>query len=84
MQYTGIKGLSFRGEMMNPEKVADMTIDELSEFVGEMIERRIMNYYKPQDDRTVAEILADIDKIRWTPPPGAKSSLELLPEDRDA
>jgi hypothetical protein len=84
MQYTGIKGLSFRGEMMNPEKVADMTIDELSEFVGEMIERRIMNYYKPQDDRTVAEILADIDKHRWTPPPGAKSSLELLREDRDA
>jgi hypothetical protein len=39
---------------------------------------------RPKDPRSVEEILASIDRHRWTPPPGAKSSLEMLREDRDA
>ena len=35
------------------------------------------------DARSVEEILDSIDSNMWTPPPGAKSSLELLREDRD-
>ena len=35
------------------------------------------------ETRSVEEILASIDRNLWTPPPGAKSSLEFLREDRD-
>ncbi|MBC8100434.1 MAG: hypothetical protein H7Y11_13400 [Armatimonadetes bacterium] len=35
------------------------------------------------DTRTQAEIRTSIVRNRWTPPPGANSSLELLREDRD-
>lgn len=36
------------------------------------------------DPRTRAEFFRDFEKNRWTPPPGAKSALELLREDRDS
>jgi hypothetical protein len=39
---------------------------------------------RPKDARSVEEILASIDRHRINLPPGAKSSLELLREDRDA
>jgi len=29
------------------------------------------------------EVVKSIEENRWTPPPGAKSSLEMLREDRD-
>ncbi len=35
------------------------------------------------DPRTLEEVFESIDRNMWTPPPGAKSSLELLREDRD-
>lgn len=35
------------------------------------------------DELTWDEIRANVERHRWTPPPGSKSSLELLREDRD-
>lgn len=35
------------------------------------------------DNRTWEEVQESIDRNMWTPPPGAKSSLELLREDRE-
>ena len=66
---------------MAVDRVADMTVDELKA----LIDQRIREALKPQQDtRSVTEILESIDRHMWTPPPGAKSSLELLREDRDA
>ena len=69
---------------MATERVGDMTMDELNSFVEEKIDKRIQNrVFHLQDTRSVEEILRSIDRHMWTPPPGAKSSLELLREDRD-
>jgi hypothetical protein len=35
------------------------------------------------DTRTLAQLFETIEQRRWTPPPGAKSSVELIREDRD-
>lgn len=35
------------------------------------------------DLRTWEQVKQDVKRHRWTPPPGAKSPLELLREDRD-
>ena len=66
--------------MMAIQHVSDMTLDELKA----LIDQRIYEVFKPQSTRTVQEILESIDRNMWTPPPGAKSTLELLREDRDA
>jgi hypothetical protein len=69
---------------MNARKLADLTLDEFNKLVEQIVDRRLQNYFKPHDERTVSEVLADIDRNMWTPPADAKSSLELLREDRDA
>jgi nucleotidyltransferase/DNA polymerase involved in DNA repair len=63
--------------------VADLTLDELRQWVDERIEHRLQALLKPTDNRTVREINESIRRHRWTPPPGAPSNLELLREDRD-
>ncbi|MBZ0295254.1 MAG: hypothetical protein K8L99_22005 [Anaerolineae bacterium] len=62
------------------QRVADLTIEQLKE----LIDQRIQAALKSQDARTVQEILDSIDRNLWTPPSGAKSSRELLREDRDS
>ena len=69
---------------MASQRIADMTQDELSQFVEAIIDRRLQVFLKPQDERTHAEVLEAIRKHRFTPPEGAKSTLEMLREDRDA
>ena len=68
---------------MDTEKLSDLTMQEFSQLVEELVDRRLQTYFKPQDERSIADILADIDRHMWTPPPDANSSLELLREDRD-
>jgi len=69
---------------MLTNKVSDMTIEELNEFVEQIVDRRLqLQTAKLSDKRSLDEIFASIDANRWTPPPDAKSSLELLREDRD-
>lgn len=65
---------------MAVKRVADMTLDELNALIDE----RLRQILKPQDNRSIEEVLDSIDRNMWTPPPGTKSSLELLREGRDA
>ena len=73
--------------------IADMTMDELKKLVEETVDQRLTQLLgvfeipdEPDDDESLtwAEIRASVDRHRWTPPPGAKSSLEFLREDRDS
>ncbi len=73
--------------------VANMTIEELKQFVEETIDERLTRLLgtfdtseesTEDDNLTWDEIRASVERHRWTPPPGAKSSLELLREDRNS
>ena len=67
---------------MQTERVADMTIDDLKAFVTRIVNEKLRR--SPKDDRTLEEVLAAMDRIRWTPPPGSRTTLEMLQEDRSA
>ncbi len=71
---------------MAVQRVADMTLEELNEIIEEVVDRRLQLLGKPQteDKRSRAEVLASIKKHRIILPQGAKSSLEILREERDA
>lgn len=71
---------------MAVERVGNMTLEELNQLIERVVDRRLLLQPMPRrkDPRSVQEILDSIDRNMWTPPPGAKSSLELLREDRDA
>ena len=68
---------------MASERVGDMTLDELNQLIAKTVNRRL-ELVKPSRKRTTDEVNESIRKHRITLPPGAKSSLELLREDRDA
>ena len=68
---------------MASERVGDMTLDELNQLIAKTVNRRL-ELVKPSRKRTMDEVNESIRKHRITLPPGAKSSLELLREDRDA
>lgn len=69
---------------MSSQPISNMTRDELNQLIEDMIDRRLQGLLKPQGSRSNAEILASIKKHRFTPPEGAKSTLEMIREDRDA
>ena len=69
---------------MASERVGDMTIDELKALIGEVVEQRLKGLETPKSERSREEVLASIKRNRWTPPPGSRSTLELLREDRDS
>lgn len=69
-----------------------MTSEELKQFIEDLIDERLTRalgtFEAPDEDGDEAnltwdEIRANVEKHRPTFPPGAKSSLELLREDRD-
>jgi hypothetical protein len=68
---------------MDNERVGDMTLEELKALIETTVDQRIRKVRTLGGKRNVQEVLDSIDKHRWTPPPGAPSSLELLREDRD-
>ena len=70
--------------------VGDMTLDELKQLVNDTIEERQLRLLgtfdlPDEDDENLTwdEVRAFVERHRVTLPPGAKSSLELLREDRD-
>lgn len=69
---------------MSSQSISNMTRDDLEQLIEDRIDRRLQGLLKPQDNRSTSELLAELDQLRFTPPKGAKSSLELLREDRDA
>jgi len=66
-----------------------MTLEELEIWMDARIDEKLQTFMMllmtddEPDDRTWEQVKADIERDRWTPPPNAKSSLELLREDRD-
>lgn len=66
-----------------------MTLEELETWMDARIDEKLQSFIillmadDEPDDRTWEQVKADIERDRWTPPPNAKSSLELLREDRD-
>ena len=68
---------------METKLVKDMTVDELKVMIATVVDERLRNKEKRGEKRSLQEIFDSIDRHMWTPPPGAKSSLELLREDRD-
>ncbi len=72
---------------MADERVADMTMEELKRLIAEEVDRRLRIHEllkPPKDTRSVQEINESIRRHRHTPPPGSKSTGELLREDRDS
>ncbi len=77
--------------------VEKMTLEELSRLIDQRIDERLTGLLgkfevgedeffpdEEPDTRTWEQVKQDIERDRWTPPPGAKSSLELLREGRDS
>lgn len=67
---------------MADERVADMTLEELTQLIDQRIKRAAQA--SKTASRTMKEINAAIRRNRITPPQGAKSALQMLREDRDA
>lgn len=60
-----------------------MTIDNLKALIAEVVDEQLRNWQQRQrDTRTVEEVLAAMDRLRWTPSSGSTTT-ELLREDRD-
>lgn len=71
---------------MAAERVGDMTMQELRQMIRQEVDQRLRIHglrKPPKDTRTVQEINESIRRHRYTPPPGSKSTGELLREDRD-
>lgn len=77
--------------------IRNMTLEQLRQMIDERIDERLAVMLGrldvgeeglfedgEPDVRSWEQVKQDIERDRWTPPPGAKSSLELLREDRDA
>jgi len=77
--------------------IAKMTLEELHRLIDERIDARLtylLGRFELEEDELFADeepdtrsweqVKQDIERDRWTPPPGAKSSLELLREDRES
>ncbi|MFB2881317.1 hypothetical protein [Floridanema aerugineum] len=72
---------------MGEKRVSDLTIEEFKTLVYDLVDERLQHWQptqKPVKKRSLKEILDSIDRHRWTPPPGAKSTWEMLREDRDS
>jgi len=71
--------------------IANMTLEELMQLIDAVVDRRLerllgvfeLEETDADDERTLEEVYASIDRNMWTPPPGTPSTTELLREDRD-
>lgn len=85
--------LAMTEETRKMTTIQDMTLDDLKRFVERTIDERLarlLGEFEIADELaegreiTWDDIRAAVERHRWTPPPGARSSLELLREDRDS
>ncbi|MFP5270685.1 hypothetical protein [Coleofasciculus sp.] len=68
---------------MESAKIVDMTIDDIKALITEVVEERLHNWWQQsRNTRSIEEVLAAMDRLRWTPPPGSPSTTKLLREDR--
>jgi len=72
---------------MEVERVGNMSRQELTQLVEAIVERKVTSSqprpYRQGGSRSMKDIVESMRQNLWTPPPGAKSSLEFLREDRD-
>lgn len=73
--------------------IAEMTREELKQFIEDLIDEKLTRalgvFEIPDEDDEGEElawdeIRANVEKHRWTPPAGSKTSLEFLREDRES
>lgn len=70
---------------MGEKRVADLTVGEFKALINQVLNERLgLQAEQPVKKRSLQEVFESIDRHIWTPPPGAKSSLEMLREDRDS
>ena len=76
--------------------LANMTLEQLQQLIDQRIDEKLTallgkfeidedEFFADEepDTRTWEQVKQDIERDRWTPPPGGKSSLDFLREDRD-
>jgi hypothetical protein len=68
---------------MDTDRVADLTMQELREYIRKTVDERLKSWPRPYDPRTTREVLDSIDRHMWTPPAGSPGTHQLLREDRD-
>jgi len=67
---------------MTTSNITEMTIDDIKALIIEVVDDRLRNWSQPsRDTRSLEEILAAMDGLRWTPPPSPTTT--ELQEDRD-
>lgn len=64
-------------------KIVDMTVDDIKSLITEIVDEKLRNWQQSRDTRSVEQILAAMDRLRWTPPSDSPSTTELLREDRN-
>jgi hypothetical protein len=77
--------------------IGKMTLEELRRLIDERIDDRLAPLLdrfeiddgelftdEEPDTRTWEQVKEDIERHRWTPPPGTPSVTQLLREDRDS
>ncbi len=71
---------------MANQTIANMIREELQRLIEQTVERKIIQLLGEESDLPFVkdEVSESIDCNMWSPPPGAKSSIELLREDRES
>lgn len=70
---------------MTPEELKRLIEDTIDERLTRLLGNfEITDQPDSDSDLTWDEIRAQVERARWTPPRSAKSSLDLLREDRDS
>lgn len=66
------------------ESIGKMTLGELEAMIRHLIQEEIgvHPWYQLSGDQPVEDVINAMWNDLWTPPEGAKSSLEMLREDR--
>ena len=65
-----------------------MTLDDLKRLIAEVVAETLETRTQQEDvwvddTRTWEEVKQDVERHRWTPPPGTPSVTDMLREDRD-
>ena len=68
--------------------LSQMTLEDLKRLIAEVVAETLETRAHQEDvwvsdARTWEEVKQDIERHRWTPPPGTPSVTEMLREDRD-
>jgi hypothetical protein len=68
--------------------LAQMTLEDLKRLIAEVVAETLEVRAQQEevwfaDTRTWDEVKQDVERHRWTPPPGTPSVTEMLREDRD-